>query len=250
MTRTALLNNIDHKDLKVITQHAAAFGDSINQVLIFPTEFEMIQREYPILLRKDSSDDFQAVALLGLDQGENLFLDEQGWHARYVPALLARGPFLIGFKEKAVDGEPRREPMIHVDLDHPRISRAEGEPVFLPHGGNSPYLERVIRVLGLMHHGVTFSRPMYTAFAESGLIEPVAVEVNLNDRESFILSDYYTIGEDRLRALSGAHLAQLHASGALRAAYFVASSLGNVSRLIEFKNRRRAQVKASPAGAG
>jgi hypothetical protein len=241
MTRTALLNNIEHKDLKVITRHAAAFGDSINQVLIFPTEFESIQREYPILLRKDSSGDFQALALLGLDKGENLFLDEQGWHARYVPAVQARGPFLIGFQETAADGEPRREPMIHVDLDHPRISSAEGDPVFLPHGGNSPYLERVVRILGLMHQGVASSRPMFTACAENGLIEPVALEVSLNTRETYTLTDYYTIGEDRLRALSGARLEQLHASGVLRAAYFVAASLGNVSRLIELKNRRRSQ---------
>ncbi len=37
MTKTVLLNNIDHGDLKVLTGHGPAFGDSINQVLIFPT---------------------------------------------------------------------------------------------------------------------------------------------------------------------------------------------------------------------
>jgi hypothetical protein len=61
---------------------------------VLPTEFEEVQREYPILIRKDPSGDYQAVALLGLDRDENLFLDETGWNARYVPAVQQRGAVL------------------------------------------------------------------------------------------------------------------------------------------------------------
>ena len=66
--RQVLLNNIDHQDLRVIVRHGGEFGDSINQTLIFPTEFEEIQREYPIVFRKDAEGEFQSVALLGLDK--------------------------------------------------------------------------------------------------------------------------------------------------------------------------------------
>jgi hypothetical protein len=95
-------------------------------VLIFPTEFAYAQREYPILFRRDSSGNLQAVALLGLDKDENLYLDDNGWNARYIPAVQQRGPFLIGFRNREVDGDVVREPVIHVDLDHPRISQTEG----------------------------------------------------------------------------------------------------------------------------
>jgi SapC len=240
MTNTALLNNIQHKDLKVIARFSAAFGDNVNQVAIVPTEFEAIQREYPILLAKSPEGEYQALALLGLDKDENLFLDQQGWHARYVPGMQVRGPFLIGFHEQLADGEPRREPMIHVDLDHPRISRREGEPLFLPQGGHSPYLEHITRVLRLMHQGMALSVGMYAAFAELELIEPVALRIDLNDREQYQLADYYTIGEERLATLSGANLDRLHKAGFLQAAYFVASSLKNINRLIDLKNGRRA----------
>ena len=54
MTNTARLNNIQHKDLKVIARFSAAFGDNVNQVAIVPTEFEAIQRDYPILLSKSA----------------------------------------------------------------------------------------------------------------------------------------------------------------------------------------------------
>src|ERR1044072_4866376 len=105
MTTRPLLNNVDHHDLRVIVGHSAAFGDAINQALVFPTEFDAVQREYPILFRRDAAEGLQAVALLGLDRDENLFLDEAGWHARYVPAGQQRGPFPIGLRQ---DGEGAR----------------------------------------------------------------------------------------------------------------------------------------------
>jgi hypothetical protein len=240
MTTAVLLNNVDHADLRVVTRHAAEFGDSINQVLIFPTEYEEIQREYPILFRREPNGGFQSVALLGLDRDENLFLDAQGWQARYVPAVQRRGPFMIGFQEREEGGEVRREPMIHVDLDHPRISATEGEPVFLPQGGNSPYLEHVAALLRVIHQGLELSGPMFAAFEELGLIRPVAVEVQLDDAEQYVLPDFLTIDEARLAELDGAALERLHEGGFLRAAFLAAASLGNVSRLIDLKNRRRA----------
>jgi len=240
MTNTVLLDNVSHQNLKVITQHSAKFADNINQVLIFPTEFEEVQREYPIFFSKDSNGDFQSVALLGLDKDENLFLGDDGWQARYIPAVLERGPFLIGFQEKDVDGEVHREPMIHVDLHHPRISDGEGQPLFLPHGGNTPYLEHVGRILQTIHQGLEVNKPMFAAFEELELIAPVEVEIKLSDVEQYNLPNYATINAEKLAGLDGASLERLNKAGFLRAAFWVMSSLGNVNRLIEIKNKKRA----------
>jgi hypothetical protein len=92
MTNRVLLNNVDHGDLRVVTGHGPAFGDNINQVLIFPTEFEAVQREYPIFFRKDADGAFQSVALLGLDRDENLFLDDGKPGGRLERPLRARHP--------------------------------------------------------------------------------------------------------------------------------------------------------------
>jgi hypothetical protein len=133
MTNRVLLNNVDHGDLRVATGHRPAFGDAINQVLIFPTEFEAVQREYPIFFRKDAEGAFQSVALLGLDRDENLFLEESGqggmWNARYVPAIQQRGPFSI-----ALQSGGGGEPMIHVDLDDPASSRRGRRRAGVPAG--------------------------------------------------------------------------------------------------------------------
>jgi hypothetical protein len=240
MTNRVLLNNVDHGDLCVVTRHDSGFGDDINQVLIFPTEFEGIQREYPIFFRKDADGAFQSVALLGLDRDENLFLEERGWNARYVPAIQQRGPFSI-----ALQGEGG-EPMIHVDLDDPRVLAAEaeggGERVFLPAGGNSPYLQHVARLLGVIYDGLEFSKAMFAAFEAHGLIEPVDVEIKLDEHTQYDLPDLYTISQARFAGLEGAALEGLHRSGYLAAAQWVLSSLGNVGLLVELKNRKRARA--------
>src|SRR5262245_31107251 len=100
MTNHVLLNNVDHHDLRVIVRHGPEFGDSVNQLLVFPTEFESLQREYPIFFRRDQDGSYQPVVLLGLDREENLFLDAGEWRASYVPALAQRGPFSIALQEK------------------------------------------------------------------------------------------------------------------------------------------------------
>lgn len=232
MTNTVLLDNVTHKDLRVRTGYSAEFGDNVNQVLVFPTEFVYVQREYPILFHKDGNGDLQAVALLGLDRGENLFLDDNGWNARYVPAIRQREPFLIGIRND--------QPMVYVDLDHPRVSETEGEPVFLRHGGNAPCLERANRMLQMINEGARYSKPMFAAFQEADLIETMEIEIKLDDHVQYKVPGFLTISQERLDGLGGAELERLNKAGYLHLAMLVISSLGNVSWLIELKNRRRA----------
>ena len=241
MTNRVLLNNVEHRDLRVVTRHSVELGDGINQVLVFPTEFEDLQREYPILFRRDPDGNFQAVALLGLDRDENLFLDGDGWHARYVPAVQRFGPFSIGLHKAKEDGPAG--PMIQVDLDHPRVGADEGERLVLPHGGNSPFLDSISGVLGRIYGGLDMTGPMFAAFDQASLLRPVTLNIALNDAESYSLEDFHAIDEARLAGLDGAELERLHKAGYLRLAFMAAASLANVGRLIELKNRRAASAQ-------
>ena len=238
MANTALLNNIDHQNLKIITRRGAEFGDSINQVAVFPTEFIDLQREYPILFRRNEDGKYLCVVLLGLDKDENLYLTDEGWQARYIPAILERGPFMIGFQDQDIDGEIRREPVIHVDIDHPRVNEAEGQPVFQPHGGTTPYLDHVSRVLRRMNQGHELQDDMFAAFEKADLIEEVSMDVRLDENTSYKVPDVFTISEEKLAALDGETLAALHAKDYLRLAFLVLASLPNVNRLIHEKNER------------
>jgi hypothetical protein len=245
MPKHVMLNNIAHKDLRVITRRAAEFGDNVGTVMAVPTEFAELQREYPIFFRKDANTgEYISVALLGFSKDENLFLDERGWNATYLPALIARGPFLIGFQERQEGGELRKDPVIHLDLEDPRVSTTEGEPVFLPQGGNSRYLDHVAAILNGINLGLTVSKAMFAAFTAADLIEPLKLEVKINSEEQYNVLGLHTISQQKLATLDAETLHKLHREGFLHCAFLVANSLPNVQRLIDMKSRRRARQAA------
>lgn len=238
MARFELLNNVAHKDLRVATGFGPRFGDDVGMVLAFPSEFAELQREYPIFFRKDDAGQWQSVALLGFEQRENLYLTHDRWNAAYLPGAAAKGPFLIGFQERRIDGELRQEPVMHVDLDHPRVNYTEGEPVFLPQGGNTPYLDHIAKVLRGIRNGTEFGSAMFAAFDSLGLIQPVNLDVQLDERHRVNVSGLHSIDRDKLAALEGDSLARLNRAGYLEGAYLVLASLHNMRRLMAEKQRR------------
>lgn len=231
---TVLLNNVDHSDLRVITRHGPEFGDAVSQVLVFPTEFESVQREYPIVFRRDSEGALRPVALLGLVRDENLFLDGiGGWRASHVPALLQRGPFSIG-----APGGSEEEPMIRIDPSHPRVSHGEGTPIFLPQGGNSSYLEHVAGVLRTIYVGHHLLDRLIEAFERAGLLRPVHLEARVGETELYTVPDVLIVDRERLAALESEELFELHRQGFLQSAFLAAASLGNMQRLADLKRER------------
>jgi hypothetical protein len=235
----ALLNNIDHKELKVITRYSAEYGQNVSTALTFPTEFGHVSKEYPIFLKKQqNAKQFSAVALLGIGQDENLFLDEGGWHANYVPASVAKGPFAIGFQDQSADGGDEKAPVLHIDLDDLRVSSEEGHDLFLEFGGHSDYLNHVSYLLKNLYDGVAISQAMYQRFEQLGLIEPVDLAIELQNGEKHRLHGNYTVSEEKLAALNADDLHQLHQQGFLQSAFLLINSLSNIERLVNMKNRQ------------
>lgn len=239
MTRHVLLDNVSHKDLRVVRDYAKVPGYDVNVARVFPSEFIQLQTEYPLFfIRNKEQGGFEPVALLGFGDKENLFLDENGWDAGYVPLSIERQPFLIGFQEQVVDGIPTETPVVHIDLDHPAVSDTEGERVFLPHGGESPLLERISSVLMTVHQGHEAAKSLSEMLVGMELIESRVLEVALKDGSKQSLKGLYTINEDKLQNLNANALESLHKKGHVRDVYMMLASLPNISRLIERKNRR------------
>ena len=230
------LDNVEHGSLRVRAGGLPEL-DSVNQTLVLPGEFEEVQREFPILIRKDDEGQYLAVALLGLDKGENLFLDNDGWITRYVPAVNRRGPFFLA--EQPADG-PEAEPRfaVQIDLDDPRVGEDAGERLFKDQGGTTPYLDQVTRTLHVIREGLAAQHPMFTLLEELGLLQPLGIEIRLDDGKNYNLPGFHTVGAERFLELSGSELERLSKSGFLAATIFIRSSLPNMSRLIELKNRK------------
>ncbi|MBT8086197.1 MAG: SapC family protein [Woeseia sp.] len=241
MANHVLLDNVSHKDLKVHKIYEKGAGFDVNLARAFPVEFSRLQREYPLFFIKNAeSGEFESIALLGFGQAENLYLTTDRWDAAYLPLTIERQPFLIGFQETTEDGIPTQVPVVHIDLDDPSISYTEGERVFLEHGGESPFLERMMSILMAIHEGHDASQSFSRLLVGLELIESVALEIKFKDGTTQNLAGLYTINEDKLRKLSANGLEVLHTQGHLHTVFMMLASLQNMPDLIERKNKRLA----------
>jgi hypothetical protein len=233
MTRSVLLNNVTHKELRIITTRGAGWGDDVMSVPVFPDEFRSLQAHYPIVFQKSGDGTgLQPIAMLGFEPGQNLFLGPQGWDAHVLPMAIERQPFLIGR-----DGD---ELLVHVDMDSPRIGSTEGEPVFLPQGGATDYLDRVNSLLLAIHEGVQRTPVFVNALLERDLLESFVLDAELPDGSQSRLAGLYTINEEKLARLPGSELEALSRAGHLLPIYMAVASLSNFRDLIERQARRQA----------
>ena len=238
MVNAVLLNNIDHRDLRVDTRRGARFGDQVMSSVTFPAEFRSVQAHYPIVFRATGDGGFQPIALFGLREGENLFLvgndlDGDGWDATCLPLAVERQPLLIGTGD---DGGL----LMHIDLDSPRVGTETGEALFREHGGTTDFLDRMNSVLLALYEGMRGTAAFIDALVRHELLEPFALDVRLDDGSQLRLAGLHTIAEERLRALDGDALARLSRDGHLEAAYMAVASLSNLRILIERMNRAHA----------
>jgi hypothetical protein len=236
MTRHVVLDSNAHRDVRVRTGVSPEFGDGVMACLTVPTEFRRVQNEFPILFRRDlDRGQFSALALFGFENGENLFVEDGQWTARYRPLALSIQPFLVG---RSV---VRDEAEVHVDLDHPRIAGAgdEGVRAFDDDGRPTEYLEAVIAGLDELDQGYRGLGDFFAALQRYELLEPFALDVELRDGSKHRLVGYHLIDEEKLRALEPGAVAELHSAGYLMPIFMAVASLSNISSLVARKNERQ-----------
>jgi hypothetical protein len=235
MANHVLLTSEEHRALRIDPSRGADFGDAVMSCLIVPTEFRRVQNDYPILFRlTPQRDRFQALAMFGFEPGENLFVDGTRWDARYRPLALEIQPFLIGHP-----ATPGGDKQIHLDLDSPRVATGgEGVRVFDDVGRPTPYLERVAELLGELDLGWQATDGFFAALNRHELLEPLTLEITLDDGTTNRLVGYHGIAEERLQQLDAAALGELQAEGYLMPVFMAVASLANVAELIARKSRR------------
>ena len=237
MSNYALLNKEQHKDLRIITQRGEAYGDNVMHAMTFALEFRDVQSCYPIFFCKDEqTGGLYPTALFGLEQNHNQFLNESGSDATYIPLSVRRHPFLIGFQSAPENGEGQKSPVVSLDMDHPRISRAEGEMLFDDKGDPSKFLQTTITTLENIHRGLEHNKGFIAAVLDHELLESFTLDVTLNDGSAHQLQGFYTIAEEKLYKLDGAALGALNANGYLQPIFMAIASFARVRTLIDQKN--------------
>lgn len=233
MSDHAILTAEAHRDVRIREERGAALGDALMCCVTFPDEFRRVADDYPILFRLNAERDaFTALAMFGFSDGENLFLDGDHWDAGYVPLAVAIQPFLIGGADAAGDKQ------VHIDMASPRIGGGEGVRLFDADGRATPYLEDVAGKLGELDDGYQRSGDFFAAMTRHELLEPLTLEIELDDGAINRLVGFHAVDEDRLQALDAAALGELHAAGHLMPLFMAVASVGKLSALVARKNAR------------
>ena len=237
MSQYEILNKEKHRHLRIKTGYGAALGDAVMYMMTYPMEFRDIQSCYPILFTKDpNTGGFFPAAVFGFEANQNLFLQDNGWDAPYVPALAQRQPFLIATGGEGDD----RTPVVSLDLDHPRISQDEGEALFDNQGGKTEFLDRKIALLDKLHRGLQHGKGFVDALLRHELLEQITLDIAFNDGSKQTLQGFYSIAEERLYQLQGDVLESLNQAGYLQPVFMAVASLSRMRDVIERRNRVRA----------
>src|SRR3546814_4069423 len=102
------------------------------------------------------------------------------------------------------------------------------------------FLDRVNSVLQALYEGLQGTAAFIEALARHELLEPLTLDVQLDDGSRITLAGLHTIAEERLRVLDGDALARLSRDGHLEPIYMAVASLSNLRILIERMNRAHA----------
>jgi hypothetical protein len=223
MSKVELLNNHTHRGLKVQAGAAARYGDNQRFVAVIAGEFPHLAVHYPILLTKDQDTGaFFVGAMLGFDEGENLFLDEGGMET-YRPLNLQRGPFFTAGSEVAID------------VESPRIDEA-GKALFTEAGEPTQYLQSIMALFRDLKPGLEVTKQFVETLVRQKLIEPIDIDVAFDDGTKRRLAGLYTINQDALRAVSDADALDFFRRGYLQLIYLMIASLKQVPVLARRKN--------------
>lgn len=234
----AALNRDSHGKLRLRRADGdVGFAAGTNFVPLAGTEFGQVARDYPIVFA-GREDDLAAIAVLGLRQGQNLFVEPDGRWARghYIPAFVRRYPFILA---EQGDG---KDFTVCIDQSWRGFNDKDGEPLF-EDGKESEFLKGIIDFLRLFHAEMLRTREFVARLKALDLL--IRKDLQLTDAagNAFTIRDCQVVDEERLHALKDKQVAELHKSGFLWWIYAHLISLGNTVRLLARAETQPAEAK-------
>jgi len=229
------LDNQQHKSLKVSTQTIEAQGAEERMVPVVLSEFLKLAVHYPIAFTKNmETGKFLCVALLGFEEKENLFWQNNSWDSIYTPLNIMRQPFFIG--------NDNGTGVICINSESPCLSTQEGEAIFDGDGADASYLQKIKVMLAELLQGEAQTAEFIQSLLELKLIMPMALDITFANQQEQRVEGLYTIDEDQLAGLSGEQLLLLQQKEYLKPIYTMIVSLSHIYALIHKKNQRLAQA--------
>jgi hypothetical protein len=205
------LSSVEHADWHIRAMDDVKFLTTQHAIPVTVDEFALVQRNYPIIF--SSGENPVPLALMGLNEGVNTFVDDEGKINEnvYVPAYVRRYPFLLA--KLRPDAE---ELSLCFDPTSGLVGKFdEGEALF----ENGETTAAITRILGFCEEfeqsGIKTGQFMKELVEHKLLMEgEVAIQVE-PDSPPFIYRGFQMVNEEVLRDLRGDVLRKMMQSGML-----------------------------------
>lgn len=236
------VNKERHANFKVKPSADFEFASKFHIAYVTMHEFVRAAATYPIVFLEDKeADDFRPVVLMGLNAGENLFVDAEGnWEASYVPAMIRRYPFAL----TKVPDEDRY--VVCVDEASELLSETDGNAMFDEQGNPTQVIENVRRYLAELQQMDQLTREFTKFLGTHNLLTPLNMRVNAADEVKNI-TGCYVINEERLNNFSDTLFLEVRAKRYLPAIYAHLISLPQIERLVNLKKNAAEHDAAATA---
>lgn len=221
------LNRDEHKALKLKAAADCSFAANTHLVPLAGLEFFQAARHYPIVFIGEG-EKAMPIALLGLKEGHNGYLaSDNQWQANtYIPAFVRRYPFVLA-------QDDANQFTVCFDAAYEGWNEEDGRELFGEDGKNSEFLEEMIQFLQNFTAEMERTRLFVDKLNALQLLSSRTLKLTHNSGESFVLSDFQAVDEEKFLQLSDEQVLDLHKAGVLGWVYAHLMSLGNANQLFD-----------------
>lgn len=236
------LSSSVHAKMKIRRVSKAPAISGTHAIPVTVDEFPLLARHYPIIFAAGETP--VPLALMGLTEGVNTFLDDQGMPLEddiYIPAYIRRYPFLLARLRPDTDELSLCfDPSLGSVGDH-----EDGERLFDDEGAPTETTKAILQFCEQFETAGQRTGAFLEELKKSGLLMDGEVAIQPEGAEKpFIYRGFQMIDEEKLRDLSGDKLRKMNQNGMLPLLF---AHLFSLSQIRDLFNRQVQQGKGPVA---
>ena len=210
------LSSETHADWRVRPQETAPFLIGQHAIPLTVEEFPLVQRFMPIVF--SVGDDAIPLALMGLNEGVNVFMDEQGKITErnfYVPAYIRRYPYMLARLRPDAD-----ELSLCFDPTSETIGAFEDGERLFENGEPTEFTKGILTFAEQFEQAGARTQNFMNELREMKLLMDGEVSIQMNESDQpFVYRGFQMIDEQKLAELRGDQLRKMSQSGMLPLLY-------------------------------
>lgn len=230
-----------HQNTKVAATRTLSHLENQHIIPVTAREFAQAQTSYPLIIVKEpETERYRAIAMLGLEVGENLYYAKEKWQGIYVPQGVSMVPFALG-----LDPEKEKTLTACIDEDSEYVGEDKENALFDADGNETDYLKSIQEALGRLYENEVATEGFIKELLDNDLLMELELQITFNNNDNKKLVGLFGINEQKLQALSDEKVIDFHKRGLFIPIHAMLGSVGQIHRLAQLRNTSDNPVKVT-----